>query len=215
MDERTRDQRWWQNWDDRDKRERVEAFWRHCPDQIAERKQWYKLLGEAVRNTFGTTVPIRVLDFGCGTGEDQPFISDLCKTYYGVDVTPEMLQVAKTKHPGIAVDYDDILASRFGDRAWPLVICNAVLPHLPLEMIPQAISELWRITQRLLVVRVFGVGRAGDECEKKTLDGFLYNWLPASKWTELLTVEGATLTASLSTTPPTQGSMVLCLSRTS
>jgi hypothetical protein len=124
-----------------------------------------------------------------------------------------MLQMAKDKHPGIAVDYDDILASRFENQAWPLVICNAVLPHLPLEIIPQAISELWRITARLLVVRVFGVGRAGEVCEKRMLDGFLYNWLPASKWTEMFTLPGARLIASLSTTPPTQGSMVLCSSR--
>ena len=178
--------RWWQRWRQDHARGLVETYWKESPEQVERRKHFNDILRQVVAEAGVTSV----LDFGCGTGEDYLFMSgDLGLAYQGVDVTPERLATARQKFPIIDVSEDDIFASKQGDRAHPFVVNSAVLPHLPLDKIPTAISELWRITGKVLVVRLFGVRpRNKDTTEVKS--GFIYQRLREATWKAMFEKHG-------------------------
>jgi len=179
--ERIFDDRWWQRWEQAPAREAVEDFWKNDPNQQERRKLYYDILHDVAPESGSSTV----LDFGCGTGEDYPELSKVLKlSYKGVDVTRDMLLRARERFPAIDVELDDIFKSKQKTRSHPFVNCAAVLPHLPLDKIPTAISELWRITGTVLIVRVFGVDLLPED---KTLiqSGFIYQRLREKSWTKL------------------------------
>jgi len=191
--------RWWQNWDNPEHRRVIEKYWRTSKEQPARRQIWYRQLETISRAVYGARglAGQQIVDYGCGTAEDFHAFSAMGVKYNGADVTPGMLELARAKYPGIRVSEDDMLASKFKDRQWPTVICNAVLPHLPEEHLPRAISELWRISDKLLVIRLFGVGQAGPNSKDFVHEGFLYHWWPAERWIKLITdnAPGATIKA--------------------
>jgi SAM-dependent methyltransferase len=156
-----------------------------------------------------------VLDFGCGTGEDFPAFCALGMKYQGCDVTPEMLEDARKKFRGIEVFEDDLLGSIQPSQSRPLVICNAVLPHLPEDVIPGAISELWRITEKVLIIRLFGVDKAGQFSKDFVHKDFLYHWWPAKRWIDLVSrnAPGCRMKAYPGTTADTKDCLVLSLIR--
>ena len=179
--------RYWEQWHKQDKRAEVKEFWDKNPQQPIRRKQFNDILRDVAQRAEVTTV----LDFGCGPGEDYPFMSgELGLTYKGVDVTDEMLADARAQFPDIDVDTDDIFESKQGDQEHPFVVNSAVLPHLPREMIPQAISELWRITGKVLVIRLFGVDHRPEEKSFVNPKGFILNWLKQDTWMEMLLTVG-------------------------
>ena len=65
------------------------------------------LLG-LVRELYPTRGPARYLDFACGTGRVTETVSPLCKSAVGVDISPSMLKVAKSKVPGATFELADL-----------------------------------------------------------------------------------------------------------
>lgn len=175
--------RYWEQWHNPEKRQEVKDFWDKNPQQPIRRQQFNDILRDVVERAKATTV----LDFGCGTGEDYQFMTqELGLAYKGVDVTPEMLEDARRQFPGIDVSLDDIFNSKQGDQEHPFVVNSAVLPHLPREMIQNAINELWRITGKVLVIRLFGVDHRPEEMSFVNPKGFVLNWLHEATWMEML-----------------------------
>lgn len=173
--------RWWELWADSARRESVEEFWKKDPDQAERRAHFYGILNKLVTET-GISC---VFDFGCGTCEDYNAMRAMGLAYKGVDVTAEMLDRARAKYPGINVAPDDIFASCQGTGAHPLVVNNAVLPHLPANLIPQAIRELWRITCNVLVVKLFSVGVHPEDITNIASQGFIYQRWRQATWHDL------------------------------
>lgn len=169
-------ERWWQHWGSDAERKKVEQYWRHAADQPQRRKHFYDILARELR---AFPQGINLLDFGCGTGFDTGAMLALGVTYHGADVTPTMLAQARARFPSIGFEVDDMLASKQLDRSWTVVVCNAVLPHLPADRIATAIRELWRITDKLLIVRLFGVVPDVDLKNTEVIDGFIYQ-----RWTQ-------------------------------
>lgn len=173
--------RWWERWDQPENRDRVQRFWKENPDQVARREQFYEVV-RALQQQHGFQ---SVLDCGCGTAWDYPFFTSLGLAYHGVDVTEEMLTQARTQFAGIQVEVGDILNLPFQAVSHPFVVCNAVLPHLPAEILPGAFRELWRITAQVLVVRLFGVGKVPGNKSFVSTGGFLLNWFQLTRWLEI------------------------------
>ena len=75
-----------------------------------------------------------LLDCGCGTA---PMLSLLQKKYpekhyTGIDLTPEMIEVAKAKHmPGVELVVGDCEKLPFADRSFDVVICCQSFHHYP------------------------------------------------------------------------------------
>lgn len=172
--------RWWQNWDREESRAEIQNYWTQAGEQPERRKHFYDVLEKVVRRF---KRGVKLLDFGCGTGEDYLAFLDMGVTYTGSDVTQEMLAMFRKRHKAPDIYQDDLIeGSRWQDQEWPIVVNNAVLPHLPEEQIRKAVAELWRITGHTLVVRLFGVGKGGPKRRTFTHRGFLYNWWPREDW---------------------------------
>jgi ubiquinone/menaquinone biosynthesis C-methylase UbiE len=177
--------RWWQNWDRPESRHQIQNYWSRASEQPERRQHFYDVLERSVRRF---KRGVKLLDFGCGTGEDYIPFQSMGATYTGSDVTPGMLGMFRKRHRDADIYEDDLIAgSRWKDREWPIVVNNAVLPHLPEEQIEKAVAELWRITGKLLVVRLFGVDKDPGKSRAFTHEGFLYQWWPRDKWLKLFT----------------------------
>ncbi|HET6497300.1 MAG TPA: class I SAM-dependent methyltransferase, partial [Thermoleophilia bacterium] len=173
--------RWWQNWGIDASRLEIEDFWRDDPSQVIRREAWYSVVEQVIPRLKSRVV----MDHGCGVAWDQPAFVALGLEYSGADVTEGMIKRAKERLPGVSLQTDDVFASQFADRQWPLVTSGAVLPHLPMDKIPVALGELWRMTGECLLIKLFGVDVEAED-QTVVLKGFLYEQLRQATWTKMI-----------------------------
>ena len=179
--------RWWQNWDVPVRRLEVEDYWRDDPDQVLRREQLYIPIRKVASQMGAGKLEVILLDHGSGPGLDKEEFEKIGFTYVGADITPDMIARARERYPKAMFYQDDVLRSQFPDRHWPLVVNSAVLPHLPREKIPVAVSELWRIARQCLVIKLFGVEAEGKSDNVSILKGFIYNRLREETWRQIIT----------------------------
>lgn len=87
-----------------------------------------------------------VLDLGCGTGEmmKQILQTDNCKELYGIDLSEEMLAVAKSKLPDqVKLLLGDSESLPFPDNFFDVVYCNDSFHHYPAPR--NVLSEVQRV----------------------------------------------------------------------
>jgi len=89
----------------------------------------------------------RVLDIGCGSGRDMAYLHSLGRQAFGIDATPEFVEIAQKLHPElqgrIACGSLPEAKTPFGG-AFDGVLCSAVLMHLPSEELPDAVAFIKR-----------------------------------------------------------------------
>lgn len=85
----------------------------------------------------------KILDAGCGTGRDTAFLSKKGFKAVGIDLSEEMLEIAKEK-PG---EYKkmDIRDLEFQDNSFDGIVCNQSLIFLQKEEMKKAFEELKRV----------------------------------------------------------------------
>jgi SAM-dependent methyltransferase len=94
----------------------------------------------------------RLLDVGCGTGHWSAFFSRMGYRVTGVDVSPEMLDVARASVSGCSFRQADVYDLPFADATFNVTAVMATLEFLPAPV--EAIREMVRCTTpggRLLV----------------------------------------------------------------
>ena len=69
------------------------------------------------------------LDAACGTGRHAEYLASFGHEVIGVDVTPEMLEVARTKVPAARFKLADLMALPLPDDAVDLAVCALSLTH--------------------------------------------------------------------------------------
>lgn len=91
--------------------------------------------------------PGRVLDAACGTGRHTVYLADRGHQVIGVDLTPAMLDQARTKlaTSNVALVLSDLRRLPISDSAVDATICALTLAHL-VDPTP-AIMELGRVTR--------------------------------------------------------------------
>jgi SAM-dependent methyltransferase len=90
----------------------------------------------------------RVLDVGCGTGELTRVLAEEAgagSPVIGLDADPELLAVARGHSPVLR---GDALRLPFGDGAFDLVVCQALLVNLPDPV--AAVEEFARVSRDLV-----------------------------------------------------------------
>ena len=76
--------------------------------------------------------PMKILDYGCGTGRLYPIIKRMFNSsYLGIDLSNDMLNVAKKKFKGIAVKQEDGEDLKLKNNSFDTVIVFGALHHLP------------------------------------------------------------------------------------
>lgn len=83
-------------------------------------------------------------DIGCGTGRLAPCLAGYGLTPHGVDLSPEMIRVARRDFPGFPFDVADLRALPFQDSSLAGAVCWYSLMYLAPADRPRAFGELAR-----------------------------------------------------------------------
>jgi SAM-dependent methyltransferase len=86
-----------------------------------------------------------VVDVGCGTGRLEPYLAARGLSPGGIDLSPEMIRVARRGHPGFGFDVADLRDLPVGDASVAGVVCWYSLMFLAPGDRPAAFSELARV----------------------------------------------------------------------
>lgn len=84
----------------------------------------------------------RVLDVGCGSGRDMAYLQARGREAYGIDATPELVELAQQLHPEL---HGRIVCGALPAAPVPHggnfdgVLCSAVLMHIPVADQPAAV----------------------------------------------------------------------------
>lgn len=90
----------------------------------------------------------KVLDLGCGNGRVYELLKDLDVDFHGLDLSDELVKIAKKAVPEGHFRQGDLLHTPYKDNEFDLVICTATLHHIPgRDARIQAIKEIYRITK--------------------------------------------------------------------
>ncbi len=94
--------------------------------------------------------PGQLLDVGCGNGRLIPWLQQNCSglNYLGVDVSEQLLSIARQQFPSQRFIKASMLQLPFPDAQFDVVACVAALQHIPsVAYREQALTELLRVTK--------------------------------------------------------------------
>ncbi len=86
-------------------------------------------------------------DIGCGTGRLEPYLAARGLSPRGIDLSPEMIRVARRDFPGFGFDVADMRELPFQDASLAGVICRYSLMFLAPPDRPAAFGELARVVK--------------------------------------------------------------------
>ncbi len=133
-----------------DKRQIISFFDQYAPNWDSDLIRNEKVI-ETILDNAQVKENTRVLDVACGTGVLFPDYIKRGAIVTGVDISPEMVRIAKKKFPEIDVICEDAEALDFEDEFDVVMVYNA-FPHFPFpERMIGKLSVLLRKGGRLSV----------------------------------------------------------------
>lgn len=98
-----------------------------------------------------------VLDVPFGTGRFVPVYRNKALQFTGVDLSTDMLSIARRKYPGVNAQIGSAFDLRFGDNEFATAVCVRFLEWLPLDRAAVVLNRLRRIARTLIVTITHGV----------------------------------------------------------
>lgn len=86
-----------------------------------------------------------VADIGCGPGRVTAHLHGLGLSAFGVDLSPQMVAVARQAHPGLRFDVGSMLALGLADGSLGGIVAWYSIIHVPQERLPEAFAEFHRV----------------------------------------------------------------------
>jgi SAM-dependent methyltransferase len=105
------------------------------------------LLGLFCELVLGAGIGANVGDIGCGTGRLDPFLAAHGLSPTGVDLSPEMIRVARRDQPGFEYHVADLRELPFPDASLAGIVCWYSLMYLAPSDRPAAFAELARVVK--------------------------------------------------------------------
>lgn len=123
---------------DRVAAEYAARFW----DELAA-----KPLDRALLDYFAEQVRGRgaVADLGCGPGQISRYLHERGLPVVGVDLSPEMVALARRLSPEMTFLQGSMLALDVEDGAWGGIVAFYSIIHVPPEELPRACAEFFRV----------------------------------------------------------------------
>jgi len=103
----------------------------------------------------------RALDLGCGSGRVLPWLDDLAEFRTGLDLSIELLNLARQRDAGARLVGGEVGYLPFPDASFDLVVVNGALHHF--FDLSRVVSEVSRILQPGGLFAALGEPRAGWE----------------------------------------------------
>ena len=128
-----------------------------------------------------------MLDFGCGPGRWVDFFTEHGLTYRGADISPQMLAMARARHPGVEFDLLEGDRLPYSDDAFDLVCSIAVIHHNPYTRQESILSEIAR------VLRPGGYALLFEGLGEATRTGGITHPRPLESWVEAMRKRGLRL----------------------
>jgi SAM-dependent methyltransferase len=94
---------------------------------------------------FAASLNGRVADVGCGPGQVAGFLSALGLDVLGLDISPEMVALARTLHPACAFEVGDMRALPLPDDALAGAVAFYALIHLERREVTKVLTEIRRV----------------------------------------------------------------------
>jgi SAM-dependent methyltransferase len=86
-----------------------------------------------------------VADLGCGPGRVTAHLQSLGLTAFGVDLSPEMIAVARRTYPDLRFDEGMLTALDLGDGVLDGIVAWYSIIHTPPELLPEIFTEFARV----------------------------------------------------------------------
>jgi SAM-dependent methyltransferase len=86
-----------------------------------------------------------VADIGSGTGRVTAHLNDLGLSVSGVDLSPQMVAVARQAHPGLRFDVGSMLALDLPDGSLGGIMAWYSIIHIPEDRLPAVFAEFHRV----------------------------------------------------------------------
>jgi SAM-dependent methyltransferase len=87
----------------------------------------------------------RVADLGCGPGRITAHLDGLGLDAFGLDLSPQMIAVARARHPTLSFDVGSIEALALADDALVGIVAWYSIIHTPPERLPAVFAEFARV----------------------------------------------------------------------
>jgi ubiquinone/menaquinone biosynthesis C-methylase UbiE len=100
----------------------------------------------------------KALEIGCGTGAFSRQLAKVSQQVLAVDLSPEMIRVAKTPSTLSAnIDFQtgDAMTMALQDESFDCIVSIATLHHLPMQEILLKLKKALRVGGRLLILDLF------------------------------------------------------------
>jgi ubiquinone/menaquinone biosynthesis C-methylase UbiE len=105
------------------------------------------MLGLFCELTLAAGLGTTVADIGCGPGRLEPYLAARGLSPRGIDLSPEMIRVARRDHPGFDFGVADLRELPFEDASLAGVVCWYSLMYLAPPSRPTAFNELARVVR--------------------------------------------------------------------
>ena len=105
------------------------------------------VLGLFCNLTLAADLGTSVADVGCGTGRLEPYLAAKGLSPRGIDLSPQMIRVARRDHPGFAFDVADLRDLPIEAASLAGVVCWYSLMYLAPSDRPAAFGELARVVK--------------------------------------------------------------------
>jgi ubiquinone/menaquinone biosynthesis C-methylase UbiE len=90
----------------------------------------------------GTNRKMRVLEIGSGTGIQTKYLAENFDSVTGIDISPDLLQIAKMKIPGVDFIEMDAHCPDFPKNSFDLIVGVSVLHHLDWDVALKSYHKL-------------------------------------------------------------------------
>jgi SAM-dependent methyltransferase len=104
-----------------------------------------KPLDRALLAAFAETVSGPVADLGCGPGHLTAHLHGLGLDAVGIDLSPEMIAVARRTYPGLPYEVGDLTRLDRAAGIFGGIVAFYSIIHLPDERLPAAFAEFARV----------------------------------------------------------------------